>query len=272
MKKIIALSLAAGLLFTGLGWGAKPEKPAKPEKADAQQSTATNAKGPFKTEMDKVSYCIGLNEAMAFKSQSIDINVDLFMKGVKDMLGGKKLAMSEDEIRMTLSTFSMKMQQKQREEYQKTQEKNRTDAKAFLDANKDKKGVITTPSGLQYKIIKEGSGRSPRADEMIEVGYEGKLLDGTVFDSSYERGQPALFQAQRLIPGWQEALVLMKSGSEWELYIPSNLAYGERGKQGSPIGPDAMLIFKVELISIKSNMPPPPSMRMQGQQQGQPPR
>jgi len=260
MKKIIAVALAAGFLFLGMIQAQNAPKP-EPKKTPG----STNAKSAFKTEMEKVSYCYGLDFGEYLKRQSLDLDIDIFLKGLKDQLGGKKPAMTPEEIQMTMSAFQQRMQQKQREEYMKLQEKNRKDGAEFLEANKKKKGVITTASGLQYKILKDGTGRSPKPDEMIEVNYEGKLLDGTIFDSSYQRGQPALFMASRLIAGWKEALTMMKQGSEWEVYIPSTLAYGERGMPQSPIGPDATLIFKVQLVTIKSNMPPPPSMQQQPQ-------
>lgn len=130
-------------------------------------------------------------------------------------------------------------------------EKNMKEGEAFLAANAKKEGVKTLPSGLQYKVITEGKGKSPSATDTVSVQYTGKLIDGTVFDSSYKRGQPATFAVNGVIKGWTEALQLMKEGSKWELYVPANLAYGETGTIGGPIGPNAMLVFEVELLSIK---------------------
>jgi len=204
----------------------------------------------LKDKKDKVSYAIGLDVGNAMKKQSIDINTDIFMKGLKDALAGDKKLMTDDEIRETMTAFSREMADKQKENMKKIAEKNKQEGDAFLAENKKKEGVKTLESGLQYKIIAEGAGKAPKAADTVTVNYKGTLVDGTEFDSSFKRGQPATFPVNGVIKGWTEALQLMKEGAKWQIFIPSNLAYGDKGA-GGMIGPNAVLIFEVELISIK---------------------
>jgi FKBP-type peptidyl-prolyl cis-trans isomerase FklB len=202
------------------------------------------------SKKDKLSYSIGMNIGHDLKRQSVDIDPDMLAKGLKDAFSGGQTLMTEDEARQTLADFQKEMVAKQQESMKVTGEKNRKEGEAFLSANKKKSGVKTLPSGLQYKIIQEGKGESPKATDTVTVNYRGTLIDGTEFDSSYKRGQPATFPVNGVIKGWTEALQMMKGGAKWELYIPSDLAYGERGA-GNLIGPNAVLIFEVELVSIK---------------------
>ncbi len=205
---------------------------------------------PLKDSKDKVSYAIGLDVGNAMKRQSIDINTDIFMRGVKDALSDGKKLMTDDEVRETMTAFKNEMAEKQKEKMKKLGEKNLKEGEAFLAENKKKEGVKTLPSGLQYKVISEGSGKTPKASDTVTVNYRGTLVDGTEFDSSYKRGQPATFPVSGVIKGWTEALQLMKEGAKWQIFIPSDLAYGDKGA-GNIIGPNAVLIFDVELISIK---------------------
>lgn len=204
----------------------------------------------LKTQKDKISYIIGLNIGMNMKRQSVDVDTGLLLKGLKDGLSGAKPAMSEDEMRAVMTSFNKEMKKKHDEEVKKVSEKNKKEGEKFLAANKKKKGVVTLPSGLQYKIITKGKGKSPKLNDIVTVNYRGTLIDGKEFDSSYKRGKPASFPVGGVIKGWTEALQLMKPGSKWELFIPSDLAYGPRGA-GNIIGPNATLIFEVELISVK---------------------
>ncbi len=204
----------------------------------------------LKDKKDKVSYALGLDVGNAMKKQSIDINSDIFMQGLKDALSGGKKMMSDEEVRETLTAFSKEMMEKQKENMKKLAEKNKQEGDAFLAENKKKEGVKTLESGLQYKIITEGTGKTPKSGDTVTVNYRGTLVDGTEFDSSYKRGQPATFPVSGVIKGWTEALQLMKEGAKWQIFIPSNLAYGEKGA-GGMIGPNAVLIFDVELISVK---------------------
>lgn len=203
----------------------------------------------LKNEKDKVSYSIGINIGSNFKSQSVDINPDILIKGIKDAISGSKLLMTEKEIQETLTAFQKELTAKQSELAKTLTERNKKEGEVFLAANKGKDGVKTTASGLQYKIIKDGNGQMPKATDTVTVNYRGTLVDGTEFDSSYKRGEPATFPLNGVIPGWTEALQMMKVGSKWQLFLPSAIAYGERG--AGRIGPNATLIFEVELLSVK---------------------
>jgi FKBP-type peptidyl-prolyl cis-trans isomerase FklB len=204
----------------------------------------------LKDQKDKVSYSIGMNIGNNLKKQSIDVNPDVLAQGIKDALSGSKALMTEQEVNETMMSFQKEMAAKQIERLKELGEKNKKEGEAFLAGNKKKGGVTTLPSGLQYKVIKEGTGETPELTDTVTVNYRGTLIDGTEFDSSYRRAQPATFPVNAIIAGWTEALQLMKVGSKWQLFIPSDLAYGERGA-GRDIGPNATLIFDVELISIK---------------------
>ncbi|MFA5903791.1 MAG: FKBP-type peptidyl-prolyl cis-trans isomerase [Desulfobacula sp.] len=202
----------------------------------------------LKTDKDKISYILGINMGEHFKRDSIDINVDILMKGFKDALSGAKPMLSEEEMGAAMTKFQQELAAKQMEKAKAIGEKNAKEGGAFLEANKKKDGVITLKSGLQYKVLTEGTGKMPKESDTVTTHYRGTLIDGTEFDSSYKRNEPVSFQVNGVIPGWTEALQLMKAGSKWQLFIPPDLAYGERG--AAPIGPNATLIFDVELISV----------------------
>lgn len=196
----------------------------------------------LKNQKEKVSYIIGTNIGSNLKRQLIDIDPTILVKGIQAGLSGAKPLLTEQEIQETMIAFQKELMEK----YKKQGED-------FLAENKKKEGVKTLPSGLQYKVIKAGTGKKPKLTDTVTVNYRGTLIDGTEFDSSYKRGQPATFQVNGVIPGWTEALQLMEQGAKWQLFIPSNLAYGERGAPGGAIGPNATLIFEIELISIQEN-------------------
>lgn len=201
----------------------------------------------LKNQKDKISYIIGMDIGTNLKKQSIDIDSNILAKGVKDALAGTKPLLTEQEIQETMMAFQKEMMAKQEE----IGKKNKKEGEVFLAENKKKEGVKTLPSGLQYKVIKAGTGKKPKLSDPVTAHYRGTLIDGTEFDSSYKRGQPATFPVSGgMIPGWTEALQLMEEGAKWQLFIPSNLAYGERGA-GGVIGPNATLIFEVELISVQ---------------------
>jgi FKBP-type peptidyl-prolyl cis-trans isomerase FklB len=204
----------------------------------------------LKTEKEKLSYSIGMEIGSNLKRQAIDVEVDLLLKGLRDGFSGGKTLLSPEEVRNVLTTFQKEMMAKQKEEARVLGEKNKKEGEAFLAENKKKPGVVTLPSGLQYKVIKAGTGKKPKATDTVKTHYRGTLLDGTEFDSSYRRGEPATFPVKGVIPGWTEALQLMEEGAKWQLFIPPHLAYGERGA-GPVIGPNATLIFEVELISVQ---------------------
>ena len=195
---------------------------------------------------DKASYSIGLNVGMNMKRQNVDVNQDAFTAGFKDALAGRKPLMTEQEVRETMMAFEKDMQQKQNDAAQK----NSADAQKFMSENKSKEGVKTTASGLQYKVMKEGSGAQPKTTDTVTVNYRGTLTDGTEFDSSYKRGQPATFPVGGVIKGWTEALQLMKVGSKYQLFVPPDLGYGANGQRAIP--PNSVLIFEVELMDVKA--------------------
>jgi FKBP-type peptidyl-prolyl cis-trans isomerase FklB len=200
----------------------------------------------LKNQKDKMSYIIGMDIGNNLKKQSIDIDPAFLARGIKDALAGGKPLLTEKEMQETMAVFQKEMMAKQQE----VATKNKKEGEAFLVENKKKQGVKTLPSGLQYKVIKEGTGKKPKLGDTVTAHYWGTLIDGTEFDSSYKRGQPANFPVSGVIPGWTEALQLMGEGAKWQLFIPSNLAYGERGA-GAGIGPNATLIFEIELISVQ---------------------
>lgn len=200
----------------------------------------------------KVSYIVGYNMASQAKASSFDIDVDAISLAVTDVRSDKESRLSEEESRAAMTAFQTQQQAKQQEEQAKAAEENKQEGEAYLAENAKKEGVTTTESGLQYRVITEGEGESPSAEDQVTVHYTGRLTDGTVFDSSVERGQPATFPVNGVIPGWVEALQLMKVGDKWEITIPSDLAYGSGGTSG-PIGPNETLVFEVELLGINGS-------------------
>lgn len=210
----------------------------------------------LKTQRDKTSYAIGMdigtNVGNSLRSQSIDIDPDLLVRGIKDAMSNEKSLMTPEEIRETLADLRNEMMAKQMSQRKELADKNKKEGEAFLAENAKKEGVVTLPSGLQYKVIKQGTGEKPKATDTVTVNYRGTLIDGTEFDSSEKHGQSLTFKVNGVIPGWTEALQLMKVGSKWQLFIPSSLAYGERDT-GREIGPNSTLIFDVELLSIKES-------------------
>lgn len=205
---------------------------------------------PLKNQKEKISYIIGMDIGRNFKKQAIDIDPDILAQGIKDGISGGKALLSEQEVRETLSVFQKEMMAKQAELAKKLGEKNKKEGEAFLAENQKKEGVKTLPSGLQYKVIQAGTGKKPKLNDEVTAHYRGTLIDGTQFDSSYGRGKPEKLPVNGVIAGWTEALQLMQEGAKWQLFVPPNLAYGERGA-GRDIGPNATLIFEIELISIQ---------------------
>lgn len=203
----------------------------------------------MKIDNKKVSYILGRSIGEDFKRQGFEIDGDVFKEALVEALNGVESKMSMAEMQQVMTSLRQYHAEKQKGEMDKMAVTNVEDGKKFLDENKKKDGIFETKSGLQYRIIEEGTGESPAATSTVTTHYEGKTLDGTIFDSSYERGTPASFPVNGVIQGWQEALQLMKKEAKWELFIPSDLAYGA---QGSPpkIGPHAALVFKIELISF----------------------
>lgn len=219
----------------------------------AEVATSTNA-----VTREKTSYAIGMFYGSGLKRQGIeisDINYDELVRALKASLTGEQLTLSEPEMRDTLNKFQQELNVRQQEKRRIAGEKNKVEGPKFLEENKGKPGVVVLPSGLQYKVLTDGAGDSPKLEDIVTVNYRGTLIDGTEFDSSYKRGQPAKFRVNGVPPGWTEALQKMKPGSKWQLFIPSNLAYGETGNQN--IAPNATLLVDMELISVEA--PPPPA-------------
>lgn len=199
---------------------------------------------------DKLSYALGLSMGNNFRNSGIkEINVQDFTDGVASVFYGSQPKMTYVEAKQIIQSFFEDLEKKQREESAKLAEINKAAGEEFLAKNKERENVLTTASGLQYEIIKEGTGKQPTSSDRVEVHYTGKLIDGTVFDSSVDRGVPATFGVTQVIPGWVEALQLMKEGAKWRLFIPSDLAYGPQGAPGA-IAPNSTLIFDVELLKV----------------------
>ncbi len=228
MKHILSMALSVGLLFGICHASEKME---------------------MKTQKDKESYSLGYQFGQSLKNQGVEINLKFYTSGIRDALGGTKPALSQEEIQKNVSEIQKRVITSRQKELKQLSEANLSKSKAFLEANKKKEGIITLASGLQYKILTEGSGKTPKASDQVTVNYRGAFIDGGEFDSSYKRGQPITLKADGVIKGWTEALQLMKEGSKWQLFIPPELAYGDRG--AGPIQPNSTLIFEVELISVK---------------------
>jgi FKBP-type peptidyl-prolyl cis-trans isomerase FklB len=219
--------------------------------AFAAVASAQDAAAPAPTtQKEKLSYALGMNLGRQLKSQTIDVDPAAFAQGLRDILAGGKTALTEEEARAVLAAFQEEMRGKQAAAMAQASDKNLKEGEAFLAANKAKAGIVALPSGLQYKIVKEGTGPKPTLDDTVVCHYRGTLINGTEFDSSYKRNEPAKFPVKGVIKGWTEALQLMPVGSTWQLFVPASLAYGERGA-GPQIGPNTMLIFEVELVSIQ---------------------
>ena len=203
------------------------------------------------SQKDKISYSIGMDIGNNLKRQSLDVDADMLARGVKDAMSGGETLLSDEEVRETLAALQQELREKALERRKQDAEKNKMEGEAFLAENGKKEGVISLPSGLQYKVLQSGSGSSPKLTDTVETNYRGTLIDGNEFDSSYKRGQTAVFPVNGVIAGWTEALQRMKVGDKWQIFVPPELAYGERG--AGPIGPNTTLIFDVELVSIKSD-------------------
>jgi len=229
MKRVVFIPLLSILLLFSVCYaGGKPE---------------------LKDETDRVNYSLGYQIGGDFKRQGVEMRPELIVKGIEDALSGAEPLMTQQEMNRTLVELKKRITAAQREELQKAAENNLAEGKIFLASNAKKEGVKVLPSGLQYKVLNEGSGSTPKATDTVTVNYRGTLIDGTEFDSSYSRGKSATFRADRVIAGWKEALQLMKEGAKWQLFIPPDLGYGERSM--SRIPPNSTLIFEVELISIQ---------------------
>jgi FKBP-type peptidyl-prolyl cis-trans isomerase FklB len=258
-RSSIALILAGCLAFLAAR-AQQPSTPqqsfaAKSQKPEAAQATPPAAQSqdayPFKSQTEKISYAIGMNLGRSLSNNSVDVDLGALEQGFKDALAGGKTLLTVLELQATLEQVRADIRKKQQEKMQQLAETNKKEGEAFLNANKSKDGVVVLPSGLQYKTLQEGTGPKPTPSDSVTCNYRGTLVDGTEFDSSYKHGQPATFPVARVIKGWIEALQLMPTGSKWQIFIPSDLAYGERGS-GTNIGPNATLIYEVELLSVQA--------------------
>jgi FKBP-type peptidyl-prolyl cis-trans isomerase len=225
-----------------------------PAKTPATKRSSTSAKSAtaltLKTQKEKFSYSLGMKMGENLHKQSVPVDPAIMARGLRDALSGGKTLLTDDQAQAAIMEVQNDMRQKQQAKMQLEGAANKKEGEAFLAGNKGKEGIVTLPSGLEYKILKQGTGPKPTANDTVVCNYKGTLINGTEFDSSYKRGQPATFPVSGVIKGWTEALQLMPVGSKWQLFIPSDLAYGDRGA-GPDIGPDSTLIFEVELMSIE---------------------
>ena len=235
MKQVFVLALGLALLTGPSIAGDKPE---------------------LKNEKEKAGYSVGYQMGSDFRRQGMEMDPDMVAKGFRDALAGTEPLMTPNEMHQTLGKLQEKMIEAQEKEQEEQGKKNKAEGETFLAENAKKKGVKTLPSGMQYQVLKEGEGTPPKATDTVTVQYRGTLIDGTEFDSSYRRGQPATFPLNKVIKGWTEGLQLMKPGAKYRFFIPPDLAYGPRGV-ASKIGPESTLIFEVELLSVGGAAPPP---------------
>jgi FKBP-type peptidyl-prolyl cis-trans isomerase len=265
--------LAVGILSMGNALAQTPAattQPATPSQATPPQATSTKtppakARAPataktatplvLKTQKEKFSYAVGMKMGENFKKQAVPVDPSILARGVRDALAGGKTVLTDDEAQSAIMDVQKQMHDKQQAEAKAAGEANKKEGDSFLAANKGKEGVVTLPSGLQYKILKEGTGPKPTASDSVVCNYQGTFINGKEFDSSYKRGEPATFPVTGVIKGWTEALQLMPVGSKWQLFIPSDLAYGDAGRPG--IEPSSTLIFEVELMSIQDKSKAP---------------
>jgi FKBP-type peptidyl-prolyl cis-trans isomerase len=258
----------AGTLLCGIAFAQQTSTPATnppaattttPAKPKTSTSTATAKKTPaplvLKTQKEKASYAIGMNVGKGLsdnlKKDNVDVSNELLLRGMRDALAGNKPLLTDEEATATLHTLQGDLHKHEQETLIAEAAKNAKAGADFMTTNKAKPGVVTLPSGLQYKIITQGTGAKPTVNDVVECNYRGTLLDGTEFDSSYKRNKPAAFPVGQVIKGWTEALQLMPVGSKWEIVLPPSLAYGDKGTPGGPIGPNQTLVFDVELMSIQ---------------------
>ena len=264
MKRMGMAVLALGLLACGVRAQQAPPKapaapPAKaPAAAPAPAGQAPTSAPGFKTQKEKVSYAIGMEMGKGVKAQGLDVDPAVLMQGLKDALSDAKSQMSEDELRQVITSLQQEIRQKQMQMQEAAAAENKTKGEAFLAENAKKEGMVVLPDGLQYKVLTSGQGKKPVESDTVLCNYKGTFVDGSEFDSSAKAGKPVPFEVKNVIPGFKEVLQLMPVGSKWQVFVPSNLAYGERGA-GGVIGPNATLIFEIELVSIQETPPAPPT-------------
>ncbi len=247
-----AYALMAGVVLVGSAMAQQPAAKSSAPAAHSQQSSpaASPSNPALPTDKDKLSYAIGMNVGKGLHRDGVDVDPNVLLRGLKDAMAGGKTQLTDEQAQAEIRELSEQLRQKAETQRAQAEQTNKKEGDAFLAANKTKPGVVALPSGLQYKILKEGTGPKPTAADSVKVNYRGTFINGTEFDSSEKHGGPATFPVGRIIKGWTEALQLMPVGSKWELFVPPDLAYGARGA-GSDIGPNETLIFQVELLSIE---------------------
>jgi FKBP-type peptidyl-prolyl cis-trans isomerase FklB len=251
----IAVLLAGLIVGLAMAQQAPAAKAPAAQEAPAAKPPAAQQPSPFKTPTEKRSYAMGMDLGNQLRKNSVEVDTNFFNKGFKDAISGSKTLLTEEDARAAVNELQAEQKRKMTEARKAEADKNKKEGEAFLAENKNKEGVVTLPSGLQYKILKTGEGNKPTAEDAVICNFRGTLLNGTEFDSSDKHTQPMKFPVKRVIKGWTEALQLMPVGSKWQLFIPSDLAYGEGGV-ATMIGPNATLIYEVELVSIQE-MPKP---------------
>ncbi|RMG91055.1 MAG: FKBP-type peptidyl-prolyl cis-trans isomerase [Zetaproteobacteria bacterium] len=243
MKKMLGITVAAALLMAGCNQGEKQE-------AGSGQTSASVASDSLQDEKARLSYAIGMDIGQSLQNLGVELDEAALTEGISDRLNGRKLKLSDEEAVKVQQAFFTKRAEKQAAERKQLAEKNKAEGEKFLAENAKREGVHVTESGLQYEVLKQGDGDRPKATDRVKVHYRGTLIDGTEFDSSYKRGEPAVLPLNGVIKGWTEGVQLMNVGSKYRFYLPPALAYGERGA-GQRIGPNATLIFEVELLGIE---------------------
>lgn len=254
-SRFAAASLLAATLALGFAACKPIDKDAKQEDTADAAATGDAAKdiaasSGLKTEKAQASYMVGMSLGKSLEPIKDEVDMDTLVKAMKTVLAGEKPLLTDEQAQQVAQAFDQRLQEKRLAEAEAAAKKNASEGAAFLAANGKKEGVKTTESGLQYQVLTEGKGPKPGPEDMVRVHYKGELLDGTVFDNSHDRGEPAVFSLQQVAPGWAEGVQLMPVGSKYKLWIPSELGYGETGTPGGPIPPNATLVFEVELIDI----------------------
>jgi FKBP-type peptidyl-prolyl cis-trans isomerase FkpA len=244
------LTLFAAASLTVLAAGCKPAEKAADKPASTDKAAGAKSIPGLPTEKEQVSYMIGMAMAKQLEATKDDIDVDVIAKAIKTSLAGQKLLLTDEQASQIAQNFAQKMQAKQIAKMMADARTNLAAGEAFFAKNAKVAGVQTTPSGLQYQVITEGKGPKPKPTDVVRVNYKGTLLDGKTFDSSYDRGEPATFPLNQVVPGWQEGIALMPVGSKYKFWIPAKLGYGDKGTPGGPIPPNATLVFEVELLDI----------------------
>ena len=247
-----ALIASTALVLLAVGCKPAADKPAADKAAASTETAAADGKkiAGLATEKEQASYMIGMMMGKQLEPMKDEVDVDTIVKAIKSTLAGEKLLLTEEQAKEVSDAFGQKMQAKQIAKMMADAKKNLEDGQKFLAENAKKPGVKTTASGLQYQAITEGTGAKPTAADVVRVHYKGALLDGKTFDSSYDRGEPVSFPLEQVVPGWKEGIQLMPVGSKYKLWIPASLGYGDKGTPGGPIGPNATLVFDVELLEI----------------------